>query len=256
MIMRSPLFIHSFHCFFAFAILTLFSQNIALAQPEFKRLSAKERIAIGEREEVEAATDVTFQNKMEEGHELFKERHYLKAIHSYEEAQEKRPYNVYPRVIIADIELSMKDTLALLREEEKKSPPPPPKEIEAKTETEPKVTPDDTVKRLDDWERKERERMQKERDAKTKSEPIPAPIDGDVPRMSIEEYRTELGQKFPDGITETISVEGNKNVTQRVVVRSGKGDEYRRVEHSWGGVFYFKNGEAVPERVWKQETEK
>ncbi len=241
--------IFGFVCILA---LSIYSSN-AFAQSEFKKLSSKERIAIAEREEVQAATDMNFQGKMQEGHDLFKDRHYLKAIRSYEAAQSQRPYNVYPKVIIADIELSMKDTLAVLRAEEKKIEKQKP--VEEKVQPKPEVPADDIQKRLDDWEKKEREKLQQQRENKSKTEPAPAPVSGDVPKMNIEEYRKELAQKFPNGVTETVTTEGNKVITQRVIVKEGKGDEFRKVEHSWGGIFFFKNGEAVPERVWKQETE-
>jgi hypothetical protein len=226
----------------------------AFAQNEFKKLSSKERIAIAEQEEVQAATDMNFQGKMQEGHDLFKERHYLKAIHAYEEARNQRPYNVYPKVIIADIELSMKDTLAVLRAEEKKMEIQKP--VEVKAEPKPEAPADDTQKRLDEWEKKEREKLQQQRENKPKTDPAPTPTSGDVPKMNMEDYRKELAQKYPNGVTETVTTEGNKVITQRVIVKDGKGDEFRKVEHSWGGVFFFKNGEAVPERVWKQETER
>jgi hypothetical protein len=66
----------------------------AFAQNELSELSAKERFRLAEKEKIEAATDIAFQQKMSEGHELFTNKHYLKAIYSYEKAAEIRPYNV------------------------------------------------------------------------------------------------------------------------------------------------------------------
>jgi hypothetical protein len=72
----------------------------------------------------------------------------------------------------------------------------------------------------------------------------------------VEDLRKELGAKYPTGVTERTYTEGNRTITERIVVRDGRGDEYRKVVHAWGGKFYFKNGEAIPERVWVQETER
>jgi hypothetical protein len=74
--------------------------------------------------------------------------------------------------------------------------------------------------------------------------------------ISKDEFREELGEQYPSGITEVITSEGNKTITTRIKVENGKGDEYKRVVHGWGGVFYFKNGDAVTERCWIQETER
>lgn len=76
-----------------------------------------------------------------------------------------------------------------------------------------------------------------------------------VESKSITEIRNELADEFPDGITEEVFTEGNRTITKRVVVKDGKGDEYRKVKHGWGGVFYFKNGTSITERVWKEDTE-
>ena len=72
---------------------------------------------------------------------------------------------------------------------------------------------------------------------------------------SIKEIQEELAAEYSDGVTEEIFTEGNRTITKRIVVMDGKGDEYRMVKHGWGGVFYFKNGTSITERVWKAETE-
>ncbi len=239
-------------------IASILLTQVAVGQEDFSELPAKERIAIAKSEEVEAKQDVVFQKKMQEGHELFKGKHYLKAIHKYEEAQEQRPYNVYPKVIIADIELSMKDTLEILRAEEKiqKETPKPKVQAPDKPETKPdSTTTEDRMRKLDEWEAAERKKRESQRKAEEKKEPAPKSVTGDVEQMSLEDYQKELAKAFPEGVSETIEEEGNRTTTTRVVVKDGTGNEYKKVVHNWGGVFYFKNGEAVTERTWKSETE-
>lgn len=231
------------------------------AQDDLKNMSTKEKIRIAETEKIEAATDAEFQQLMSKGHDLFSEKHYLQAIRSYEKAAETRPYNVYPKVKIADIELSMKDTLEILRAAEKeeieKDKIQPQKVDVAEDEEKLPETPKETIKRLDDWEERERRKMEAQRKRENAKEEVGQPAQtqsGDVQKMSIEDYRKELAETYPGGITETVSEEGNKVITTRVVVREGRGDEYKKVVHNWGGIFFFKNGDAVTERVWNQET--
>lgn len=240
---------------------SLFIFGMTNAQDDLTKLSAKERIRIAEQEKIQAATDAQFQQYMSEGHDFFSDKHYLKAIRSYEKAAESRPYNVYPKVKIADIELSMKDTLEILRAAEKeeiKKDPPKPKEPEiAEVEEKLPETPKETVDRLDEWEEKERKKLKQQRknEETEKEEPQPSPsLSGDVQSMTIEDYRKELAETFPSGITETVTEEGNKVITKRIIVKDGKGDEYKKVVHNWGGIFFFKNGDAVTERVWNSET--
>lgn len=241
---------------FATALLT--APLVAEAQKDFADLSSRQRIQVAEQEQLEAAVDTDFQNLMERGHSLFQEKHYLKAVRVYEEARDKRPYNVYPKVKIADIELSMKDTLDLLKAEEKKEMAAErqrPDRASAEKDERIDESREDRLKKIDNWEEKERDRMERERQkSKEKPEPV-GEMGGDVRRVSLEEYQKELAEKYPSGITEETLTEGNKTIVKRIVVREGKGNEYKRVEHSWGGVFYFKNGDAVTERVWKSETE-
>lgn len=235
------------------------------AQIDFASLSTKERINLAEKEEIEAAGDAAFQQMMQSGHELFKERHYLKAIHAYEKAQDRRPYNVYPKVIIADIELSMKDTLQTLRAAEKAQTQTPKVQAEnnpTKPNTNqapnpPTETEAQRLEKLDQWEKEERARRERERaqQKENNANPTEVVMEGDVAKLSTVDYQKELASKYPSGITETVTKEGNKNIITRIIVKDNIGNEYKKVIHDWGGVFYFKNGEAVTERVWAQETE-
>lgn len=240
----------------------LFQITASFGQEDFEELSSKDRIEIAEREKIEAQSDYNFQQLMNRGHRLFEGKHYLKAIRTYEEAADLRPYNVYPKVIIADIELSMKDTLDVLRKAEKEvekeqTQEKKPLTEKKKEEREIKDPSVDAEKRLDRWEERERRRREAEREARKKKKeenPQQTTVSGDIEKVSMEDYRKELGEQFPSGITETVSEEGNKIITTRIVVKDGRGDRYKKVEHSWGGVFFFKNGDAVTERVWNQET--
>lgn len=244
---------------FVFAVITA---NLSLAQ-DFASLSPKERIALAEREEEDAARDEAYMQLMQQGHQLFKERHYLKAIQKYQLAGNRRPFNVYPKVIIADIELSMKDTLATLRAAENKakeskpvdSNPPQEFENQPKPVDIPKETPEQRLAKVNEWEAQERKKRE---DARQNEQTVPAPMTEtslDVPKMSTADYQKELGSKYPSGITEEIYTLGNKTITRRIVVADGVGNDYKKVVHNWGGVFFFKNGEAVTERVWAQDTQ-
>ena len=51
----------------------------------------------------------------------------------------------------------------------------------------------------------------------------------------------EIATEYPIGVTEEVYMKGNKEITERVVVKDGTGSIYWKVEHSWGGVYYFKN---------------
>lgn len=251
-----------------FSTILLLSSTALFGQENFAELSSKERINIAEKEESEAKNDTKFQSLMQEGHLLFKDKHYLKAIHSYEKAQDRRPYNVYPKVIIADIELSMKDTLQTLRaaeraealkEELEKAEKPAEIKKEEKSENPEPESEKERREKQEKWENQERAKLERQRELEKQREnekPAETQMAGDVVKLSTEDFKKDLGQKYPDGITEEMTTEGNKTIIKRIVVSNNVGNEYKKVVHGWGGVFYFKNGEAVTDRVWIQETEK
>lgn len=248
-------------------IIFILSAPTIFSQESFAELSTKERIKVAENEEREASSDTKFQSIMQDGHVLFKDKHYLKAIRAYEKAQDRRPYNVYPKVIIADIELSMKDTLETLRAAEKaetqqnqiNKTETPPENLKPKVEVPKPESEKERQDKLEKWENQERARLERERELEKErndAKPVETRMAGDVEILSTDDFRKELGERYPSGVTEEIYTEGNKTITKRIIVSRKIGNEYKKVVHGWGGVFYFKNGEAVTERVWIQDTEK
>jgi hypothetical protein len=242
-------------------------QTVANAQPDFKKLTAAERSQIAEREMLEASRDQDFLRLMDEGHALFVQKHYLKAIRKYEAARDYRPYNVYPKVIITDIELSMKDTLNMLREKEteeertadrlERKPPPqlPDREKEMREFEEQEKQ---RMKNVDKWEKNQRRQVADQKELKKEEEDKKldlTPLKGqDVAVASVEDLQKELAKQYSEGITQRSYDEGTRKVTEHIVVKNGLGNEYKRVEHAWGGKFYFKNGSSISERVWIEET--
>lgn len=248
-------------------ILLIIYQPLTLAQTDFKKLSAKERSEIAEKEMLEAATDQDFLWLMDEGHNLFVGKHYLKAIRKYEAAKEQRPYNVFPKVIITDIELSMKDTLDLLRQNEseedktadkmeRKPIPPLPDRQQAMKEFEEQEK--QRQKNVDKWESSQRRQVADQKELKKTEEEEKLdliPLKGqDIEVATEEDLQKELAKQYSEGITQRSYEEGNRKITEHIIVKNGIGNEYKRVEHAWGGKFYFKNGTSITEKTWKAEA--
>lgn len=245
----------------------LWATSLHAQERDFADLSAKEKADIARQEQLEAARDGAFLDLMDEGHALFVKKKYLKAIRKYEQAEERRPLNVYPPVKIRDIELSMKDTLEILREQEKKEKPAPKEERQAKQQKLPdrekemeefREKEKQRQEKAEDWEASQRRQLARERalreERDQESRELAEQKGSDVGEISLEEFQKDLGQQYSEGITQRTYNEGQRKITERVVVKGDRGNEYRMVEHPWGGKFYFKNGTPISEETWKQET--
>ncbi len=364
--------------------LLLASGLTSFAQP---RLSPIEKAELAAKELEEAKNDPAFLKAMDEAHQLFESQSYEQAIAKYEEASKLRPQNVYPSVIIYDIQLEMgkpfveeevepteeddlaararriremrekqkpeatgdvvqfdeaakqkeaeamaekkrqerikraqerlaweraakgdahnatlannttkEETVAEVKEEakpevikeevvaevkeERKEEKPVAVKEEVKEETKPEVIKEEVVAEVKE-ERKEEKPVAVKEEVKEETKPEvtkekvvaevkeerkevkPAVVKEEVKettpkldplKMSKEEFQTELAKQYKDGVTESTYKEGNATVIERIVVQSGKGNQYKKVTHKWGGVFYFKNGISTPQRVWDQET--
>lgn len=69
------------------------------------------------------------------------------------------------------------------------------------------------------------------------------------------QYTNELAKKYPQGMTEEISKEGNAKITKRIVVKGNTGDMYVKKETSFGAVYYFKNEATITEAEFLKNTE-
>lgn len=72
---------------------------------------------------------------------------------------------------------------------------------------------------------------------------------GHIPSTS-----TDTNVRLEDSVEKEIYNEANAVVTQLTVVSNGNVDIYKKVNHQWGSVFYFKNGIAITARMWEDET--
>ncbi len=253
--------------FLLVAVICLFATTL-IAQPDLKGLSAKERAELAQKEQIESALDRNFLNVMDQAHLHFAKKEYLKSIRKYEEAGQMRPYNVYPPVKIRDIELAMKDTLELLRQREKEEleQRPHSEQISEKPQLPDREKEMDEFRereekrqqQADQWEQQQRRQLAHQRELKKEQEEKSLELtkrEGvDVPETSLEEFQADLAKEYNEGITQRTYQDGQRTVTERIVVKGEKGNEYKRVEHPWGGKFYFKNGLPISEETWNQET--
>jgi epidermal growth factor receptor substrate 15 len=84
--------------------------------------------------------------------------------------------------------------------------------------------------------------------------------DGDYEKREKPIIPNSLGDEFPEGVTEKTYIKRDKDdvpvqiIVRRIVVRQGKGVEYRRVQ-TRNGVTYSRDGESITEAIWINETQ-
>jgi len=80
-------------------------------------------------------------------------------------------------------------------------------------------------------------------------------VDALIETEKRSQYTNELAKKYPQGVTEEISKEGNAKITKRIVVKGNTGDLYVKKETSFGAVYYFKNEATITETEFVKNTE-
>jgi hypothetical protein len=222
---------------------------------DFSKLSAKERTKVAERENREAATDTNYQAVMHAAESAFRSGDYEKALVGYKEARKMRPYNVYPKVKIQDLQallkkqattpLAVADTTpvdmgrtdpvvtATPSSEDPSSVSVPPSARTATAapsfSTRPARAPEPVPER--------------------KPEPPQPPLS--VPARTQQPQAPE-GASMPKTLGERVFLEAGAVVTERTVMDDGRPTVYRRVVHPSGQVFTFKDGLSIPERMWRK----
>jgi tetratricopeptide (TPR) repeat protein len=73
--------------------------------------------------------------------------------------------------------------------------------------------------------------------------------------------KNELGEKYPEGVTEEVYAINDENgllskyIVRRIVVINGTGYCYEKTQTRYGGVTYTRDGQAIAEYQWTDETE-
>ncbi len=196
----------------------------------FDRLSAKERTRIAEKETADAALDTAYQRWMQQGDTEFREQRYDEALEAYMEARRLRPYNVYPKVKVEDLQ-------ALIRKREAAKTLPPedgPEPIPVPSP--PMESPSGAIAPV-----------------QTATPSAKSPVGPAQPREATHvEPQVPKAETLPP-ITEgqRVYMEAGAVVTERVTDEDGRPVLYKKVAHPWGQTFYFKDGRSIPEREWQ-----
>jgi len=202
---------------------------------DFSTLSAKERSRIAKAEEDGASKDAQYQATMARAEELFREQRFDEALEQFLAARDLRPYNVYPRVKIQDLQalIAKRDAANAAQQEVPGSP------VEQPTPQQESIKPGPAPSPPDVAPRKPEERPSQH---------------GTVPAVERTKPATSVSDtpSAPPADGERIYKEGRAVVVERSTKVEGKVAVFRKVTHPWGEVMYFKDGAAIPERVWTE----
>ena len=204
-----------------------------------KHLSPKERSQMAAKETTEAESDSAYQAVMQLAEAAFREARYEDALSAYEQARKMRPYNVYPKVKIQDLQV-------LLKRREQKSSQAAPTEA---TGTLPEVTPSPS-------------RPGTSGSTSPPTDPGPVDVGHPAERPSARPDPIRPAAKPSKGEDPVSSkplipgertyMEGGAVVTERVVEEEEKLVVYKRVVQRSGQVFHFKDRRPIPAQVWDE----
>lgn len=257
--------------FLAFMLLTFGLATTVAAQEEglardFEKLNAKERARIAKEEQEAAHVDVGFQAVMTQAEDLFRHLRYEESMAKFKEARRMRPYNVYPKVKIQDLQalIARRDAKAaaaalvpgsVITAEASAEPPVPvvqaPVELVSPANPEP-VSPARLV--ISDPVR--------EPSAEVSDAPRPTVVEEPV-RVVFAEKAAPPVEAVPRVMAppteapvlvegERVYKEGRSVVVERTVQQDGHLVVFRKVTHPWGEVNHFRDGVPVSARAYQQ----
>lgn len=245
----------------------------AIAQEEglardFEKLSAKERARIAKEEHEAAQVDAAFQTVMALAEDLFRQVKYEESMAKFKEARTMRPYNVYPKVKIQDLQalIAKRDAAAA-----EAAPEPGPVVQNAPSVTTGPIAPIAVEPAMPD-------------------KPVPVASGRLVISATVREPATEMvrtprllrveetrkgvpGEQgsLPDRAKPTVAVppsqvpalvegqrvykEGRSVVVENTIGREGHLVTFRKVSHPWGEVNFFRDGVSISARGYQQAME-
>ena len=227
------------------------------AQQDFSQLSSKQKIKLGKKEQTEAKKDPEYLQMMNEGMVYFQAKEYDKAITKYEAAHNRRPNNVYPMVMLEDINVAKE----LISVEAK-----PETEVvllnSAASEREPENKQSDIVVNLKTDSIQEPQPEKTELIETQTQDPIvintPEKVEKQVVISNevkpIDKKEAKVYEN--DGIFHETLKEGSATIHQITIVKNGKATILREVVHTWGGEFYFLDQDAITKQEYKKLVSK
>jgi len=232
------------------------------AQKDFSELTPKQKIRLGKKEQKAAKKDAEYLQLMSEALVLFQQKEYDKANSKYDSAHKRRPNNVYPLIMMDDIEIA-KNTLP--------TEPEPQEEFATQIDIieneiiEPEETPEVVIEPLPlEVESKEEVKEEIVEDIPVHSETIvdntPEKIEKQiviVPKPEpVKPTKFEEPVYENDGVYRETLKEGSATIQQITIVEEGKSTVIRKVSHSWGAVYYFLNKEAITKQEYQKLVDK
>jgi hypothetical protein len=247
----------NYKIFVAFLCSILMFQLNSEAQQDFSGLSAKQKIKLGKKEQKEAKKDPEYLQLMNEGMVFFQSKEYSKAIAKYEDAHNRRPNNVYPMVMLEDINVAKK----LIATETK-----PETEIILTTSDDSAREPEN--KKSDIVVNTVTDSIQASPSVNTElietqtEDPIiintPEKVEKQVVKSTEVKAIAEKEEKVyeNDGIFHETLKEGSATIYQTTIVRNGKAIVLREVLHTWGGEFYFMDQNPITKQEYEMLVSK
>ena len=77
----------------------------------------------------------------------------------------------------------------------------------------------------------------------------------DLREFQASEEMKALLAKYPDRKTTEIEKVGNSIVTWVYMNRGVYITTFKKIQHNWGGIYYFVDGQATNQRFWEHETQ-
>lgn len=215
-----------------------------------KDMSPKQRSKMAVRETAEAQQDSAYQHAMRDAEAAFRTEQYEEALANYRKAREIRPYNVYPKVKIQDLQALIQKRQADAQVTQ--AVPASPTNGDS-LRVAPKVKPA-AVETLQVNTVDPPEAASPARPPKAMRPPEPAPERLPSAERTNAVPETKSRPERPATVTpgERVYLEGGAVVTERTVIEDGRTTVYKRVVQRSGQVFHFKDGRSITALEWQE----
>jgi hypothetical protein len=241
-------------------ILFIFSLNInTYAQSDWAKMTSKQKVKLAKKEQKSAKKDPEYLKMMEEALLFFQDNLFDQAKEKYTQAHNRRPDNVYPMVMLDDIEVAMESALVIEQTEEELYVEDI---IEKEIIDEEITTPEE--KEVTVIEEEEAEEISIFEEEEIVEEPVsilvPPVKEKEISKTKLPEENSPNNTTIihptkvyaEDGVYREDLKEGNAKIDQITIIEKGVATVYRKVSHAWGAVYYFQNEEPITAAEWNK----